>query len=242
MSDPGRDHELHTLSGAYALDAIDDLERAGFERHLASCPSCQEEVTGLRAVAVRLATAATSPAPQELRARVLSQAAQTRQVSPSHQKTSLTAREARRWYAQPVAAAAAFLLVVAVGLGAFAVDQRQQARDARTLADRVASVIADPGHTERTVDVAGGGSATVVSAGGLAVVRATLPRLDGSHTYQLWRLGTKAVVSAGLLGGGGDVTGIVQGVARGDSVGVTVEPAGGSSAPSTTPVALVGLA
>ena len=26
--------DVHSLSGAYALDAVDDLERAAFERHL----------------------------------------------------------------------------------------------------------------------------------------------------------------------------------------------------------------
>ena len=29
--------EIHALSGAYAVDALDDIERAQFERHLATC-------------------------------------------------------------------------------------------------------------------------------------------------------------------------------------------------------------
>ena len=29
--------EIHALSGAYAVDALDDLERAAFERHLGEC-------------------------------------------------------------------------------------------------------------------------------------------------------------------------------------------------------------
>ena len=29
--------DLHGLSGAYAVDGLDDLERARFERHLAEC-------------------------------------------------------------------------------------------------------------------------------------------------------------------------------------------------------------
>jgi len=33
--------DIHALSGAYALDAVDDIERAEFERHLAACPPCQ---------------------------------------------------------------------------------------------------------------------------------------------------------------------------------------------------------
>ena len=36
--------DIHGLSGAYAVDALDDVERAEFERHLAQCPECQAEV------------------------------------------------------------------------------------------------------------------------------------------------------------------------------------------------------
>ena len=34
MSDTGTSADIHALSGAYAVDAVDDLERARFERHL----------------------------------------------------------------------------------------------------------------------------------------------------------------------------------------------------------------
>ena len=32
--------DIHTLSGAYALDAVDDIERVAFARHLTECPAC----------------------------------------------------------------------------------------------------------------------------------------------------------------------------------------------------------
>ncbi len=34
--------EIHTLVGAYALDAVDDLERASFDRHLARLRDLRE--------------------------------------------------------------------------------------------------------------------------------------------------------------------------------------------------------
>ena len=37
--------DIHGLSGAYAVDALDDVERADFERHLQQCPECQAEAT-----------------------------------------------------------------------------------------------------------------------------------------------------------------------------------------------------
>jgi hypothetical protein len=36
--------DIHTLAGAYALNAIDDMDRARFDRHLAECPACAAEV------------------------------------------------------------------------------------------------------------------------------------------------------------------------------------------------------
>ena len=36
--------DIHALSGAYAVDALDDVERARFERHLANCEACRAEV------------------------------------------------------------------------------------------------------------------------------------------------------------------------------------------------------
>mgnify|MGYP001075161223 CR=1 FL=1 len=35
--------DLHTLSGAYAIDALSEEEARQFDRHLEECPSCREE-------------------------------------------------------------------------------------------------------------------------------------------------------------------------------------------------------
>jgi hypothetical protein len=45
--------------------------------------------------------------------------------------------------------------------------------------------------------------------------------------------------SAGVLGRGGELTGVVTDLGPGDTVGVTVEPSGGSSHPTSDPVFLV---
>jgi anti-sigma factor RsiW len=38
--------DIHQLAAAYALDALDDRERAEFEAHYPTCPVCRPEVTG----------------------------------------------------------------------------------------------------------------------------------------------------------------------------------------------------
>ena len=56
--------DIHALSGAYAVDAVDDIERAEFERHLATCADCREEVAGFRATAEQLSACSwTRPRP-----------------------------------------------------------------------------------------------------------------------------------------------------------------------------------
>src|SRR3546814_17505894 len=47
--------EVQDLLGAYALDAVDDDERALVEDHLAECPRCRAEVHDHREVAALLA-------------------------------------------------------------------------------------------------------------------------------------------------------------------------------------------
>ena len=74
--------DIHALSGAYAVDAVDDLERAGFERHLAGCAACRAEVASLREAAAALPDDAQTPPPPELRAAVLGAISRVRPLPP----------------------------------------------------------------------------------------------------------------------------------------------------------------
>ncbi|MFJ7419848.1 anti-sigma factor domain-containing protein [Streptomyces uncialis] len=74
--------DVHLLSGAYALDALDEDERAGFENHLAHCPACAEETRELAATAGRLGLAATVTPPPALKRRVLREITTIRQEAP----------------------------------------------------------------------------------------------------------------------------------------------------------------
>ncbi len=38
---------LHTLVGAYAMDAVTEKDRTAFERHLLTCEQCREDVRRL---------------------------------------------------------------------------------------------------------------------------------------------------------------------------------------------------
>ena len=73
---------LHALSGAYAVDALDDAERAAFERHLAQCPDCQQEVASLREATALMADDAVMTPPPGLRDSVLAGIKNIRPIPP----------------------------------------------------------------------------------------------------------------------------------------------------------------
>jgi hypothetical protein len=84
--------DIHALSGAYAVDALDDIERAQFERHLAECAECRAEVASLREAAALLAetsrleppaACATGCSPTSATVRPLPPASRPRTPSPT---------------------------------------------------------------------------------------------------------------------------------------------------------------
>ncbi|MBS44602.1 MAG: anti-sigma factor [Nocardioides sp.] len=74
--------DIHALSGAYAVDALDDLERAAFERHLDECATCRAEVASLTETSALLGGAAAIEPPAGLRDRVLADIAAVRPLPP----------------------------------------------------------------------------------------------------------------------------------------------------------------
>jgi anti-sigma factor RsiW len=231
------EHDVHTLTGAYAADALPDDERHAFDDHLEQCPACRQEVAELSATTARLGAAVAAPAPAAMRARVLAEVARTRQVSPV--VTSLAERRnALPWFRQPLAVAASILVVIAMGLGVFAATENRRADRAQ----QIAAVATDPNREESTHSVSSGGSSTLIAAGDRAIFRANgVKSLPDDRTYQLWIINASGAHSVGVLGraGSGDISRFVEGVAPTDTIGLTVEPKGGSKKPTTTPVVLL---
>ena len=75
-------NDIHALSGAYAVDALDDAERAEFERHLAVCADCRAEVASFRETTALLAEPEAETPPASLRAHVLSGIQAVRPLPP----------------------------------------------------------------------------------------------------------------------------------------------------------------
>ena len=228
--------DAHTLTGAYAADALDEDERTDFEEHLRACAACRQEVAELSATAARLALAVSAAPPPGLRARVLAQAQHTRQLPPRPGVTQLDDRR-RRWYQQPATVAAALLLVVSGGLASVAFSQQQQAEQAERRASQVAAIATDPDRVEVDAPVSSGGHGVAVVADGSAIFRTTrLPRLPEGRVYQLWVLRDQGPQSAGVLGRGGELEALVEDMGSAAGLALTIEPAGGSAEPTSDPV------
>ena len=112
-------HDLHLLTGAYAVDALTGDELDDFEQHLKQCPSCAEEVRGLRETAARLGIATSIVPPPAMRRRVLEAASRTRQLAPAGRRLLDSGTPARggwprRALPRAVSAAAMTALAAAV--------------------------------------------------------------------------------------------------------------------------------
>ena len=241
-------HDLHSLSGAYALDAIEaGAERDRFTRHLSRCPSCASEVRGFGEVTTALAFAAADPsteAPAGLRDRVLAAVPHTRQLPPevgvrTHARPRRT--RSRPWVPWLSGAIATAAIAVAVFFGVAQSHTQAELNQARAENAAISVLLAQPRAKLLTHAVTHGGVATVVLAADrheLAVVTTGLPALPSGQVYQLWLIGKK-ITSAGLLPparNGQTPAVLATGVAKGDALGLTVEPAGGSAQPTTTPI------
>jgi hypothetical protein len=217
--------------GAYLLGAMSDQERRAFERHLAGCAECQEEVERLRPAADALpATVEQLEPPPGLKARLMAEVeADARGAEPAGQ-----AREGgpRRWLdaltprrLSFVAAALLVGLVVGFGVAQLGGD------DTRTVDATVAQAL--PG---------AGGSLRI--AGDEATLRLhDMPDPGGGRVYQAWVQHGKQLVPAMTFEvdpqGAGEVE--LPDVSDADGVYVTREASGGAQVPSEQPIVSVPL-
>jgi len=243
----------HTLAGAYAMDAVPEPDRSRFERHLARCESCRQEVRGLREATAALAAATAIQPPAALRDTVLRAAGQTRQLPPAVAAASAAwapPRHRRRpgWRPRLAVALAGALAAVAVAAGVVTFGMQGRLDQAQHRDHMVAAVLSASDATMMNRPVSTGGTATVVMSHrerALVFTAADLRVLPAGESYELWLIGPAGTRSAGMIDGSGHgrMVGpmVVSGLAAGDSVGMTVEPDSGSPRPTSPPLVLIGL-
>ncbi|MDQ3924144.1 MAG: anti-sigma factor [Actinomycetota bacterium] len=225
------------LKDAYVLGALTDDERREFEGYLAAHPELRAEVDDLASVANLLAlTPQQHEPPPELRGRLMS-------IIESSAGANLPERPSRltklRWLfgagGRTATVAAAAAVVAVVGLLVWNLSLQGENEDLRGELE-----------SRQTYELQGSGVAQdvqgqVVRLGdGRAVLMAeNLPQAPEGKVYETWLLRDGVPEPAGLFeprDGGVAATPIEGSLESADTVAVTVEPAGGSSAPTDDPL------
>jgi anti-sigma factor RsiW len=246
MNDLTAMSDIHALSGAYALDALEPAERAGFETHLAACAACRAEVASFHETAALIAETTAEVPPASLRAGVLAGIREVRPLPPETreepQTPEITAEPTgatvvplhRRLLPRLLAGAAAIVLLAA---GVLVWHPWQSSTT--SIADQVLHAQDAVSSTEH---IPGGAEMTLVRSPSLeraVLVAHDLPSPGAGKTYQLWldQPGS-GMVSAGLISDTSDTTVLTGDAATATAAAVSVEPDTGSPAPTSDPVAL----
>lgn len=246
--------DVHTLVGAWALDAVDADERARVERHLDACVSCAQEAAELRETVARLADVTVAEPPARLRESVLAQVRRTRQEAPAARQGEAPApgpvagsrrgpHRSRRSPRLRLALGAAALAVAAAFAGVFATWALMQQPAGE--GERIAAVLEAADAEVAYQEAEGGGRVTVITSAALdqgVVVVSDLAAPGPDRSYQVWLVDEAGQVSAGVMDAGdASATMLVEGLGDTLLVGVTNEPAGGSAEPTLPMVADVAL-
>lgn len=253
------------LAELYALDAVTEQEREAIDRYISTAPETErraflERVRQSREALVRTFRAEEEP-PSDLFQRIVAQlpaqfpgqdgltgegpqapaGSTALPPRPGPQDELAEARKRReqrrggsgmrRWLVGVAAAAA--IALGGVGVGAYMADQN----------DPVNQVARANDLREASVNVVGGGKATLLISASedAAVVKMSgVPAPPAGKVYQMWLIPKdgSAPVSQGLMDEQSlSKPAVVQGIHSAASLGITVEPAGGSKAPTLPTVA-----
>ena len=258
------------LAEVYALDAVSTAERAAIEDYISAAPVPEREAFDERVRQARETLAVTFTAeevpPAGLFDRILAQlpaqppvqlpaqpgtmpvsaprvhghAQEPGQAPPvSDELGAARARREERRRAPGLrnwlvgVAAAAVIALGGVGVGAYVANQN----------DPLNQVLQAQDVREATVDVSGGGTATIAissSKDAVVVKMNGVPAPPAGKVYQMWLIPKdgSAPVSQGLMDAEAlSKPAVVKGIHSAAALGITVEPVGGSASPTLPTVA-----
>ncbi|HSO91647.1 MAG TPA: anti-sigma factor [Arthrobacter sp.] len=265
------------LAEVYALNAVDDAERAAIEGYLLSAPQPERAAFDDRVRQARETLATSFTAEEEPPAGLLDRimaslpgqdaaaapgARQSQEPHPSREPSAVppvvahpvrepsglpvtdelgAARKHREERRRPQGmrnwlvgvAAAAIIALGGVGVGAYVANQN----------DPLNQVLQAGDVRQATVNVTGGGTATVSvspSKDAIVVKMNDVPAPPAGKVYQMWLIPKdgSAPVSQGLMDAEAlSKPAVVKGISTAASLGITVEPTGGSAVPTMPTVA-----
>jgi anti-sigma-K factor RskA len=253
-------------SGSYVLNAMDANERDDFEAQLAESEELRNEVTELTdtAVLLGLAVPPVTP-PPALKQNIMARLSGIPQLAPDDEPERLApvtvlravpagadvaspalTKARARWYRRPgVIVAASVAAVVLVFGGVYGASVALQGSSSSQQATALAAISSASDVQRAEASVSTGGTATLVWSnmlGKSALIGKNLKPLPSNKTYEAWYINSAGqAIGAGLFESSGKSTlQVLTGTMRaGDTIGVTVEPAGGSTSPTTKPIVAI---
>ncbi|GAC58041.1 anti-sigma-K factor RskA [Gordonia hirsuta DSM 44140 = NBRC 16056] len=215
------DEDLTAAAALFALDALDDVERARLLRTVAQAPPARREEFDAEVAEVREALAGLSRAtaaepPAALRGRLLAQ------IDDEPVASAPSRRRRPGWMLAAAAAAA-----VVVGVGGVAIGYAIGDRDAPGRQSSVEEIFAAPDVQTTSGEVAGG-RATVTyspSTGEGVLVMNQVPKPAPGTIYQMWLDGPGGPRLAGTMTDadiGSSTTAVIEGMRGATAVSFTV--------------------
>ncbi|GHF19883.1 anti-sigma factor domain-containing protein [Pseudolysinimonas yzui] len=227
-----RRDDASTRAASYAAGALTAAERRDLEQELPRSPRLAAEVREFSETTAMLGLAVEPVEPAaSLRARLLSAVEQTPQAS------NVTRGP---WFARPVAVlfGAAAAVVIAVGGATVAINLTREPT-------AVEQITAAADYERVVYEMEGGASVTAVWSASLeraALIIDGMEAAPAGHTYQAWLIDEtgRAEPDATFQPNGGALSVALAGAMdAGDTIGITIEPAGGSETPTTTPIVVI---
>lgn len=215
--------EIRDEYGAYALGIAEQPELFEIAEHCSrSCPNCVPGVRdALRVVAAMAGAVKLVDPPRSLRRRVIAM------VSPGAERS--------RW---PVWLPWAAVATMAVILASVVLPARNSRGDAARL-EQALSILNDPVTKDVTFGAPAARGRVFANRTGVLLIAAHMPNIAANQTFELWVIPPGANPRpAGTFQAQQDSTAVFihnGPVESGATIAVTVEPAGGSPQPTSTP-------
>jgi len=218
--------ELIYGQAVHALSS-DDEERVAL--HVAECDRCRRQLREAEAVAASLAYAAPAVAPPpELRDRILAAVAPVVEAPAAVPAPAAPPRRASRpaWWPRFAAIAVPVMAAAVIGMLVWNVSLRNQVSSLKGPLSQ--------GHVAKI----GSFGSVLTNPGGRPTLFASARPLPAGKTYEAWVIRGKVAVPAGVFQGGGTIKlELTKPAKPGDVIAITIEPAGGTKQPTTTPIA-----
>jgi anti-sigma-K factor RskA len=223
---------------AYALGALDEAERVAVAAHVETCDQCARDLAQFEDALYEAAAvgAVRAEPPGDLRKRIVLRHRGAGVTRDAHWGARI-----RAWLARPVPLALPLALAVLLVVSFVAVGTARREADsyARALAGVAdGRVVALAPQKNAPADARG---AVVIPRSGDPYVVLELASPPTGKAWEAWVIKGQRPVAAGLSGSGGLFTIVLSApVGAGDVIAVTLEPAVGSSAPTSDPILAAG--